>query len=97
MTEKNTNALNAVKERLGVPRRVQSCHTAEVGGYVVEGHVPADVVRRLLEEQPADVVGIGVGGMPIGSPGMEVSSGRVDPYDIMAWDRSGRVWIYERR
>ena len=86
-----------MRERLGVPRALQSCHTAEVGGYVVEGHVPADVVRRLLSEKPADVAGLAVPGMPIGSPGMEVPGRGAEPYDVIAWDRSGRTWVYAQR
>ena len=60
----------AVKARLGVPKALASCHTAEIGGYVIEGHVPADAIKRLLEEKPK-ARGLAVPGMPIGSPGME--------------------------
>lgn len=62
--------LGDIKQRLGITREVASCHTARVGDYLVEGHVPADLIRRLLKERP-DVVGIAVPGMPVGSPGME--------------------------
>ncbi|MGH7606811.1 MAG: DUF411 domain-containing protein [Gemmatimonadales bacterium] len=86
-----------MKERLGVPARLQTCHTAEVGGYIVEGHVPADVVKRLLSEKPADVAGIAVPGMPTGSPGMEVPGRAAEPYDIFAWDRTGKTWVYDHR
>lgn len=85
-----------VKDEHGLPGHLGSCHTALVGGYVVEGHVPADVIRRLLAERP-DVAGIAVPGMPMGSPGMEVPSGRTDPYDVMAFTRDGKVSVFESR
>jgi hypothetical protein len=84
--------LAAVKERLGVTPALSSCHTAVVNGYVVEGHVPADDVRRLLAEAPS-VAGIAVPGMPIGSPGMEVGD-QVDPYDVVAFTADGRTRVY---
>lgn len=87
----------AVKAKLEVPNAVYSCHTAEIGGYVVEGHVPVDVVQRLLREKPEGVVGIGVAGMPAGSPGMEVPGQPAQPYQILAWDNTGRTWVYDRR
>lgn len=73
--------INLVKERVGVPYGKGSCHTAEVGGYFVEGHVPAEDVKRLLAEKP-DAKGLAVPGMPMGSPGMEVPDGRVQPYTV---------------
>src|SRR3546814_6087270 len=76
---RNTNNLNPVKERLGVPYGKGSCHTAEVGGYVVEGHVPADDVKRLLAQQ-LDAKGLVLPGMPLGSPGMEMPGGQTEPY-----------------
>lgn len=72
---------NAIKERLGVPYGKGSCHTAEVAGYVVEGHVPADDVKRLLAERP-DAMGLVLPGMPLGSPGMETPDGRTDAYTV---------------
>lgn len=83
-----------VKQAMGVPRNLQSCHTAVVGGYVIEGHVPADAVARLLREQPA-IMGLAVPGMVMGTPGME--GPRSDPYDIMAFDENGSATIYEQR
>lgn len=85
-----------VKNEHGLPQHLASCHTAIVDGYVVEGHVPADVIRRLLSERP-QVAGIAVPGMPMGSPGMEVPGGRKDPYDIIAFARNGTVSVYETR
>lgn len=83
-----------MKAKHGVPRALQSCHTALVGGYVIEGHVPADLILRLLKEKPP-LAGLGVPGMPIGSPGMEGPN--PEPYDVFAFDRRGKVRIYARR
>lgn len=83
-----------MKDTLGVPKRLRSCHTAKVGGYIVEGHVPADVVKRLLEEKP-QIIGVAVPGMPMGSPGME--GFRKDPYDIISFTDSGKIGIFARR
>lgn len=84
----------AVKLRLGVPPGLASCHTALVDGYVVEGHVPLDQVDRLLRERPADIKGIAVPGMPIGSPGMEVPDGTRKPFQVIAFDQAGETSIY---
>lgn len=84
--------LNAVKASLGVDSDLMSCHTATVDGYVVEGHVPAGSLRRLLDERPA-VAGIAVPGMPIGSPGMEGPN--PESYDVVAFDRSGGRTVFE--
>lgn len=86
--------MESVKRRYAVPQRLASCHTAKVGGYVIEGHVPASAIKRLLREKPP-VTGLAVPNMPLGSPGMEVP-GRQDPYDVVAFDREGRSRIYER-
>jgi hypothetical protein len=79
--------LDAVKARLGVPDDLAACHTAEVAGYVVEGHVPAVALKRLLAEKP-DAVGLAVPGMTVGSPGME--GGTVDKYEVVLFGPSGR-------
>jgi hypothetical protein len=84
------------KRRLGVPQALGSCHTATIAGYVIEGHVPADVIQRLLAERPA-VTGLAVPGMPIGSPGMEMAGARPQPYDIVTFDRQGQTAVYARR
>lgn len=84
--EKTTN-LQPVRKRLGVPADLAACHTAEVGGYVLEGHVPAAAVRRLLEEQPA-AIGLAVPGMPAGSPGME--GGVPQKYEVVLFGATGR-------
>lgn len=78
---RDVDNLDAVKTRVGVPFGKGSCHTAEVGGYFVEGHVPAQDIKRLLAEKP-DARGLVVPGMPAGSPGMEMPDGRVEPYVV---------------
>jgi len=83
-----------VKQELGVPPDLTACHTATVGGYVLEGHVPAEQVKRLLHDQP-DVQGLTVPGMPVGSPGMERGS-RVDPYAVHAFTLSGDTSTFAR-
>lgn len=87
--------LYAIKQRLGVPYGKGSCHTAEVGGYFVEGHVPADDVRRLLREKP-DAKGLVLPGMPAGSPGMEMPDGRVQPYTVERVARDGGTTAFAR-
>jgi hypothetical protein len=83
-----------IKDVAGVPYDLASCHTTSVGGYAVEGHVPADVIYRLLEEKP-DVAGIAVPGMPAGSPGMEgASSAPVEPYDVVLFNGGEATGIY---
>jgi hypothetical protein len=87
-------ALESIKEKHGVPNKMRSCHTALVGDYVVEGHVPADVIRKLLKEQPK-VLGIAVPGMPMGSPGME--GFRKDAYDVLTFDAQGGAAVFASR
>lgn len=79
-----------------MPSALVSCHTAVVEGYVIEGHVPADVIDRLLRERPA-VVGLAVPGMPVGAPGMEAPGQPAERYEVMAFDRQGRTTVYVRR
>lgn len=86
--------MNPIKREMGVPPHLQSCHTATVGDYVVEGHVPADVIVRMLREKP-DIKGLAVPGMPMGSPGMK--GPRKDPYDILAFQENGRTRVYASR
>jgi hypothetical protein len=82
-----TANVNAVKQRLGVPPDLTSCHTAEAQGYVVEGHVPASAILRLLGEKP-QAIGLAVPGMPIGSPGME--NGSPETYEVVLFGAQGR-------
>lgn len=90
---RNTDDMSPVKDRLGVPIEERSCHTAEVDGYFVEGHVPAEDVKRLLAEKP-NAKGIAVPGMPAGSPGMELPDGTLQPYtvDLIGHDGSSSVF-----
>lgn len=83
-----TDALEPVRRQLGVPSGKGSCHTATVDGYVIEGHVPAADIRRLLEERP-DARGLVLPGMPAGSPGMEMPDGRVQPYTVERIEQDG--------
>ena len=85
---RDTDDLNPLKERVGVPYGKGSCHTAEVGGYFIEGHVPADDVKRLLAERP-DAKGLVLPGMPMGSPGMESPDGRTQAYTVELVGRDG--------
>ncbi len=87
--------LDKVAPRQKVPESLRSCHTAVVGKYVIEGHVPADVVRQLLKEAPATVVGLSAPNMPVGSPGMEGPNAR--PYSIMAFKADGSSYEYAKR
>jgi hypothetical protein len=81
--------LGPIKARLSVPPDLASCHTAEIGGYVVEGHVPASAILRLLDERPT-AAGLAVPGMPVGSPGMEVPSSAKEKYNVVLFGPSGR-------
>jgi hypothetical protein len=89
-----TAELDSVPARQRVPEPVRSCHTAVIGKYLVEGHVPADVVRQLLRDQP-NIAGIAVPGMPIGSPGMEGPNPR--SYSIIAFKADGSTYEFARR
>lgn len=93
VNELGDEALDGLKAKHGIPRTAQSCHTALVGGYIVEGHVPAKEVQRLLKEKPA-VAGIAVGGMPTGSPGMEVAGVPPRTYNVVTFDKQGAVRVY---
>jgi hypothetical protein len=84
-----TAQLNRIKARLGVPDALASCHTAEVDGFIIEGHVPAGSVRKLLSLRP-NIRGLAVPGMPVGSPGMEVEGTPPDTYDVIAFGPSGQ-------
>jgi hypothetical protein len=87
--------VSPVKRKYGIPAKLESCHTASIGEYCMEGHVPADVVQEMLRKKPK-IVGLAVPGMPIGSPGMEVP-GRKDNYDIIAFYKSGVTYVFARR
>jgi hypothetical protein len=90
---RNVDNLVVIKERAGVPVGMRTCHTAEVGGYFVEGHVPAADVKRLLAEHP-DAKGLAVPGMPAGSPGMEIPGGGAQPYDVILVGKDGSTSVF---
>lgn len=85
--------VNPYKQKAGVTPQLASCHTAFVNGYVVEGHVPASDIKRMLKQKPA-IKGISVPAMPHGTPGMDMS-GRKDPYDVVSFDKNGKVKVYK--
>jgi len=91
----NDTGNTAARSRLGIDSKYGSCHTAHVGGYAIEGHVPAREIKRLLSERPA-AVGLAVPGMPVGSPGMDgpVYGGRKDSYDVLLLARDGSTKVY---
>lgn len=87
--------LATVEARSKVPPQLRSCHTAIVDGYLIEGHVPAAEIERLLAERP-DVTGLVVPGMPIGSPGMEVEGASAEPFEVLTFDESGNTTVFAR-
>lgn len=92
---RNQENLNPIKERVGVPLVKGSCHTAEVGGYFVEGHVPAGDIKRLLAQKP-DAKGLVLPGMPAGSPGMETPDGTTQAYTVELVTRDGSITPFAR-
>lgn len=88
--------LTPIKARHGVPRELQSCHTAVTTGYVIEGHVPASTIKKLLKETPR-IAGLSVPGMPVGAPGMEAPGQPAQRYQVIAFDRTGKTSLYETR
>jgi len=91
----NEAELMAAKTRYGVSNELAACHTALVDGYVVEGHVPAEDVVRMLRERP-EIVGLSVPGMPLGAPGMEVPSGEKERYEVLSFDEAGNTSVFAR-
>ena len=87
--------LDAEKDRMGVPADKRSCHTAEVAGYYVEGHVPATDIKRLLKDKPK-AEGLVLPGMPMGSPGMEMPDGRTQPFTVELVDAKGQATVFAR-
>ncbi|MEH6792347.1 DUF411 domain-containing protein [Parasphingorhabdus sp.] len=85
---RNTQNMTAVKDTNVIPQALRSCHTMIVGGYVIEGHVPAKEIARLLREKPDNIRGLAVAGMPVGSPGMEYQN-QTQPYQVIAFGSNG--------
>jgi len=94
---KSVNMNNVVPKKIefGITRQTASCHTAVVEGYVIEGHVPANDIKRLLKDRPKGVRGLAVPGMPVGSPGMEQGD-RKDPYAVLSIDKQGQTRVFAR-
>ena len=93
VTVKTVGNTTGVRRRLGLPDAFASCHTATVGGYVLEGHVPAADVKQLLARRPV-ALGLAVPGMPQGSPGMETPDGQRDAYDVLLIDKQGKAAVF---
>jgi hypothetical protein len=91
VTSKDVRNMKPVKNMFGVDRKFQSCHTAKVGGYFIEGHVPASDIKKLLKEKP-EIKGLAVPGMPMGSPGME--GHRKDKYNVITIDKNNKTTVY---
>jgi hypothetical protein len=89
----SSEQVRAVSKAAGLKDDDTSCHTAKIGNYIVEGHVPADDIKRMLKEQPA-IAGIAAPGMPQGSPGME--QGSKEPYDVVAFTKDGKTTVYAK-
>lgn len=94
-TSVKTSEMETLKQQYGVPNDLASCHTAVINGYVIEGHVPADEIKRLLAEKPNDVAGISVPGMPIGTPGME-SGDVLEPFTVFSFDKQGNTQVFNK-
>lgn len=92
----NDSGNEQARQRLGIPQRLGSCHTASVAGYALEGHVPAREIKRLLAARP-QALGLAVPGMPIGSPGMDgaIYKGRKDPFDVLLVAKDGTSTVYQ--
>lgn len=87
--------MDEVKDSLGVPKDVRSCHTAQVGGYLIEGHVPASDIRALLAKKPK-LAGLAVPGMPSGTPGMAMPGAPAEPYEVVSFGKDGKTKIFAR-
>ena len=89
----NDQNRSSIRDQFNVPLEIQSCHTAVVDGYIIEGHVPVEDIERLLDERP-EIVGLAVIGMPSGSPGMDSGSGTLEEFDVISFDASGNTAIF---
>jgi hypothetical protein len=94
VTSNKTDKLAEIRKQYGVPEKAQSCHTAIVGGYVIEGHVPASDVEKLLKTRPADIVGLAAPGMPPKSPGMQSEGEKPSGYDVVSFDKNGQTKVF---
>ena len=94
VNDADTSVLAALKRQAGISDKLASCHTAKIGGYVVEGHVPSSDIKRLVTERP-DAIGLTVPGMPVGSPGMEQGA-EFEPYDVLLIKKDGATEVFAR-
>ena len=94
LSVRDVHNMDEIKRTMNVPAPLQTCHTAVVDRYVIEGHVPADVIKKFLAEKPS-ALGLAVPGMPIGSPGME--GARAERYNVLAFERNGTTRVYAKR
>ena len=94
VTSIHSEDLDSIKEKYKIKPELQSCHTALIDGYIIEGHVPVEDIQRLLKERPKNIAGLATPGMPMGSPGME--GGRVDKYKVYSFDKKGTVRIFSK-
>lgn len=94
VVSKPLDDLSKIKKEKGIPENLQSCHTGVIGNYVIEGHVPASAIKKLLAQKPKNIKGIAVPGMPIGSPGMEGPN--PESYDVMSFDKNGKSEVFEK-
>jgi hypothetical protein len=86
--------MRPIKKQYSVPSRLESCHTTIVGGYVIEGHVPADDVKKLLAAKPKGILGLTIPGMPQSAPGMDVMP--FQPYEVLTFDKDGKTTVYAK-
>jgi len=86
--------MNAIKAEYGVPEKLSSCHTALIDGYIIEGHVPAEDVARLLKERP-NVAGLTAPGMPMKSPGMQAVGQKTQGYDVLSFTKDGKTSLFK--
>lgn len=91
----NKDDMDSIKASLGISPRLASCHTATIGGYAIEGHVPADDIKRLLVEKP-QIAGLTAPGMPMHSPGMQPPDEKPRDYDVLAFDKAGGIKLFTR-
>lgn len=94
VTSKPTDQMTEVRRELGIPSKMQSCHTGIINGYVIEGHVPADDIKKLLKEKPAEIVGLAAPGMPQKSPGMQPEGKKPEGYDVLSFDKQGNSKVF---
>lgn len=94
VTSKPTDKMTEVRSELGIPANMQSCHTGIISGYLIEGHVPADDIKKLLKEKPAEIAGLAAPGMPQKSPGMQPEGKKPEGYDVLSFDKEGNSKVF---